>query len=46
VLKVLARTRESIPFAVAFLAGPDGEVDQVASYGLTADVPHALIDGF
>ena len=42
VLDVLARTRESIPFAVAFLTGPGGAADRVAAYGLTADVPGDL----
>jgi hypothetical protein len=37
VLDVLARTRESVPFAAAFLTGPGGAADRVATYGLAAD---------
>jgi signal transduction histidine kinase/DNA-binding response OmpR family regulator len=44
VLDVLAHTRESLPFAVAFLAGADDfTVDQVAAYGLAADPTTAAV---
>jgi signal transduction histidine kinase/DNA-binding response OmpR family regulator len=46
VLGVLARTRESIPFAVAFLTTPEGLVERVADYGLTADVPGPVIGDY
>jgi signal transduction histidine kinase/DNA-binding response OmpR family regulator len=42
VLDVLARTRESVPFAAAFLTGPGGATDRVAVYGLTPELPGGL----
>ena len=38
-LEVLQRTRESVPFALAFLRDADGRVQRIADYGLADPTP-------
>jgi hypothetical protein len=46
VLGVLRRTRETLPFAAAYLAAPDGGVELVSCYGVTEPQPESgLGDG-